>query len=252
MLKIMLQATLSADIIASSSLSPVEINRLTDRVRQILDSLNRCVECNGGKRIISRFFLGDSVECFLPDPHDALRAALILKAGVKSFKPDTLAEYSKVKVKSRKLFEEYGVRIAIGIGQMDLSLIEKDIFKGGAITISGRLIAEQKTSNRERVTVKNTLFIGSENSDHPYLFQPLFALLDTLFNRMTIRQSEIIYLKLLGFSEQQISKELDIKQPTVNQHSTSAGWNSVEEALKLFSTFDFNTIFVPRLTNAIQ
>jgi hypothetical protein len=247
----MLRATISADVIASSSLSAIEINLLTERVMDIFGSQNLYREKEAGKRIISRLVLGDSIECFVPDPHDALKVALVLKAGVKSFKPDRFLEYPKERAKLRKLFEVYGVRIAIGIGEMDLSLIEKNIFKGSAINISGRLIAEQKTSNKERVTVKNTLFIGSGNSDHTYVFQPVFSLLDTIFNRMTIRQSEIIYLKLLGRSEQQIAKELAITQSTVNQHSTSAGWNSVEDALKLFSTFDFNAIFVPRLTNAM-
>lgn len=248
----MLRTTISADVIASSSLSAGETERLTERIGNIFARLDEYQERNGGEKIVSRLVLGDTIECYIPDPNDALRVALILKSGIKSFKLDKTSKYDKERLKLRKLFEMYGVRVAAGIGDMDLDLVEKKILKGSAINMSGRLIAERKTSNRERVTVKNTLFMGSANRDHTYIFQPVFSLLDTLFNRMTVRQSEIVYLKLLGYSEHLIASEFDITQSSVNQHSTGAGWNSVEESLKLFSTFDFNTTFVPRLTAHMQ
>ncbi len=239
----MLQATISADIVASSSLTAKETERLNARISEIFAYLDEYRDRNSGERIVSRLVAGDTIECFIPDPGEALRVALILKSGIKSFRPDGSERYGREQEKLRKLFEMYGIRIAIGIGEMDSNLLEQNIFKGSAINLSGRLISEQKTSNRERVTVKNTLFIGSVNSEHTYIFQPVISLLDTLFNKMTVRQSEIVYMKLLGYSEQEIAKGFEITQSSVNQHSTGAGWNSVEEALKLFSTFDFNTTF---------
>jgi hypothetical protein len=250
----MLSATISADVIASSSLSAGETERLNERISDIFAGINDYQRAAGKEVMVSRLVAGDTIECFIPDPNDALRMALILKSGIKSLKlSDPVAwEYTGGRKKLRRLFEMYGVRIAVGIGEMDRELIGKGIFKGDAINISGRLISGQKTSNRERVTVKNTLFIGSVNDYHSYIFGPVLSLLDALFNRMTSRQSEIVHMKLLELPEFLISERLGVSQSSVNQHSTAAGWNSIEETVNLFSTFDFNTTFVPRPRAAMQ
>ena len=53
---------------------------------------------------------GDSIECVMDFPEDAFEAALILKTLVKSFEPSD--------VNDSKRFNRYGLRIAIGIGEM--------------------------------------------------------------------------------------------------------------------------------------
>ena len=60
------------------------------------------------------------------------------------------------------------------------------------------------------------------------------ALLDHTINKATEKQSLILYLKLLGKSENEIAKELGISQSSVNQHSTSLGWNAIEKAVTFF------------------
>ncbi len=106
---------------------------------------------------------------------------------------------------------------------MDIQLADKNILKGEAITISGRLISEQKTSNKERVTIKNTLFFSSESEYQNSIFQTIFSLLDTIFTKMTRKQSEIILWRLIGYSEQEIASEFGVSQSSVNQHSKNAG-----------------------------
>lgn len=241
----MLQASISADVIASTSLSTSEMKSLSEKISEIFARLNDLLYATGDEKIVHRLVLGDTIECFIPRPGDALRIALTLKAGIKSFKLDGTTVCDREREKLRKLFEMYGVRIAIGIGNMSWSRLDDGaiFFNGSAINLSGRLVAGQKTSNKERITVKNTLFIGSDDELQSAIFKPVMSLLDAAFNRMTLRQSEIIYRKLLGLSEGTIAKELGITQSSVNQHSTSAGWNSIEETLNLFYTFDFNTNF---------
>ncbi len=186
-----------------------------------------------------RLVAGDLIECLLFNPNDALRVALILKTGIKSFPLDSSKNTDLMTRKYRKLFETYGIRVAVGIGEMDIRLAGKDILKGEAINISGRLISEQKTSNKERVTIKNTLFFHTEDAGQNRIFQTLFSLLDTLFTKMTRKQSEIILWKLLGYSEKEIADQFGVSQSSVNQHSKNAGWGSIDDALHLFSTFDF-------------
>jgi hypothetical protein len=184
-----------------------------------------------------RLVSGDLIECLVQNPQDALRIALILKAGIKSFPLD---EWKHDKY--RKAFETYGVRVAIGIGEMDLSLIGRNIFKGDAIVRSGRMIADQRTSNKERLVMKNTLFFDSPSEKDNQLFRALVSLLDFVFGKMTRRQSEIILWRLLGYSEKDTVSEFGITQSSVNQQSRTAGWSAIEEAVNLFSSFDFHEL----------
>ncbi|MDH6342227.1 putative DNA-binding protein YlxM (UPF0122 family) [Parabacteroides sp. PFB2-12] len=235
----MKRATISADIIASSSLSARELELLTQHIHSIFEEIQHYQKENNKGDIRMRLVAGDLIECLLFNPNDALRVALILKSGIKSFPTEEVLNYDLQTDKYRKLFETYGVRVAIGMGNMDIELADKNILKGEAITISGRYISEQKTSNKERVTIKNTLFFGSNNDYQNNIFQPVLSLLDTIFSKMTRKQSEIILWKLLGYSEQAIANKFEVSQSSVNQHSKNAGWTSIEEALVLFSTFDF-------------
>ncbi|MCE5178360.1 MAG: RNA polymerase subunit sigma-70 [Porphyromonadaceae bacterium] len=235
----MKRATISADIIASSSLSARELDCLTQRINNLFEKIENYQRENTKGEIKMRLVAGDLVECLLFNPNDALRVALALKSGIKSFTLDPSDSKDLTAQKYRRLFVTYGIRIAIGIGEMDIQLADKNILKGEAITISGRLISEQKTSNKERVTIKNTLFFSSESEYQNSIFQTIFSLLDTIFTKMTRKQSEIILWRLIGYSEQEIASEFGVSQSSVNQHSKNAGWSSIEDALYLFSTFDF-------------
>jgi predicted DNA-binding protein YlxM (UPF0122 family) len=231
----MVNATISADIISSSSLSISEIEGVTCHIYSIFDKIKGYQKDNGQGYTACRLISGDLIEYFIDNPNDALRIALILKAGIKSFTtpPDKDVD------KHRKLFETYGVRVAIGVGDMDITFLDKGIWKGDAINQSGRLIADQKTSDKERLVVKNTLFFSSYDNRQTAIFQTIMTLLDVIFSGMTKKQCEILFMKLIGYSEKDIAEELKITQSSVNQRSTGAAWRAFEEALNLYSTFDF-------------
>ncbi len=228
-----MRATISADIIASSALSASEIDHLTQRVFFMFNKIREYQENNQRESVMCRLVQGDTIECLVYDPSDALRVALTVKAGIKSFPLDDFTN------RHRRLFENYGARVAIGVGKMEMDLLDKDIWKGDAINISGRQIANQKTSNKERVVVKNTLFFGSYDKEQALVIQTMMSLLDMIFNKMTRKQCEIIFWKLIGYNEQEIADELAISQSSVNQRSSAAGWTSIEDAIDLFERFDF-------------
>ena len=235
----MYQATISADIIASSSLNIEEIDLITQRIYWLFEQINENQQRLGKNKIFSRLVSGDHIECLLMDPCDALRVALIIKNGIKSFPLYDLYEESALK-KSRKLFQTYGVRVAIGIGEMNTELLEKNILNGDAINRSGRLLAQQKTSNKERAVIKNTLFFDSPIESQSNLFSVIMALLDELLNKTTTKQSNILIFKLLGYTEMEIAQEFGITQSTVNQQSKAAGWNAIEQAVQYYFNFDFS------------
>ena len=67
----MQNATISADIVSSTSLSVIDLTHLQSVIRQFLNELSR----ESQDEDWGRLFKGDSVEIFLKDPHKALRTA---------------------------------------------------------------------------------------------------------------------------------------------------------------------------------
>ena len=92
--------------------------------------------------------------------------------------------------------------------------------------------------------------MGTPNKNGTFLIEPadmqlkpalqtVGMLTDALLNNATKRQSEVIYYKLLSKSEQEIADILGVKQSGINQHSTSAKWYCIEEALNYFEQLNF-------------
>ena len=114
----MLRATISADIVSSTALSVEELTLLQSEIRRFLDELSEKSHGNDWGRL----FKGDSVEIFLHDPREALRVALLLKTLVKK----TFSWGKETNVR-RELFRKYGIRLAIGIGEMRIANQKQDV-----------------------------------------------------------------------------------------------------------------------------
>jgi iron uptake system EfeUOB component EfeO/EfeM len=84
------------------------------------------------------------------------------------------------------------------------------------------------------VVIKNTMFFCSNDKKLQEQFDTIFSLIDTIISKCSAKQSEIIYYKLLGFNEREISEKLHKYQSTISQHSTAAGWISIEKAVNYF------------------
>ncbi|NEW83198.1 MAG: hypothetical protein GZ094_12635 [Mariniphaga sp.] len=78
------------------------------------------------------------------------------------------------------------------------------------------------------------MFIKTNDKNLDDEITPLLALLDVLLSKCTAKQSQVLYLKLLGYDELFIARVLKKKQATINGHSTSAGWNAIEKAVLFF------------------
>lgn len=213
-------ATISADIVSSTSLSIDETVALKKRVSDLFVSLSAKFQGFWG-----RLIKGDYIECVVPDPLEALRVALLLKALVKSL--------DVIHTKEKKLFISYGVRIAIGIGSMRIIDRKEDIMDGDAIYRSGRNLAKMG------VPGKGTMTIDIYDSRLRSSLRTVALLVDAIMNDATRRQSEVLYYKLLSLSEKEIASIMGMKQSAVNQHSTAAKWYCIEAALKYFETLNF-------------
>src|SRR5690606_38967248 len=131
-----------------------------------------------------------------------------------------------------RMFLMHGLRIVISYGELKRFDKEKGIIDGDAIYKSGRLINQFSTSDTERVTIKNTIFFISDNNELTNKVQNIRFLIDVILGKTTTRQREILLMKLLGYNENDIAKLLEISQSSVNQSSTSSGWNEIEESIK--------------------
>jgi hypothetical protein len=218
------KATISADIISSTSLN-VEQRLVLEK--GLMDLLNILRRTFGSKRFFGRLIKGDYIECVLEDPKLALRVALLMKSFVKSLN----IKSDKISAKKLKDFKEYGIRVAIGVGELSIWNKKKGIIDGEAIYLSGRAVNEMSLHDKK---IKNTLVFKSKNEDWNDSLLPVFDLLDVLFSKYKRAQSEIVFYKLLNKSEKEITEILTKRQSTINQHSTATGWFAVENAVEYF------------------
>jgi len=221
----MSKAVISGDIISFTSLETSEKRVIEKEISSLFRELNKKFN------VFGRIIKGDYLECLVPKPKDALRVALAIRSRIK-FSGGLVRNNSSHK---SKLFKIYGIRLAIGIGRLNRIDIKKGIIDGEAIYYSGRLISDSiNTSDRRKVRLKQTLFIRTNDDKINFILEPFILLIDALMLKSTSRQNRILYLKLMGLDEDSISRKLHLSQSTVNQHSSAAGWNAIENALKFY------------------
>lgn len=213
-------ATISADIVSSTSLSEVETIELKQYIEERLKMLETLYPGFWG-----RLIKGDYIECVIPNASDAFRIALIIKNSIKAFEIK--------KTLGNKLFYTYGARISIGIGGMRIVDREQGIMDGEAIYLSGRSLAKMGSLSKGALTIETVNENLSQN------LRVIVVLTDAILNDATPKQSQVIYYKLLGYKESEIAEKMKIYQSGVNNHSSSAKWYCIEEALNYFEQIKF-------------
>ena len=71
------------------------------------------------------------------------------------------------------------------------------------------------------------------------LMDSYVALLSNLVDTYSAKQAEVIFYKLLGYKEVEISEKLGIYQSSVNTRSTNAQWGLLNMAIKDFEELTF-------------
>ena len=209
------RAAISADIVASMSLTEEQRSFLDAKLHELLRELRAKF---GVKNFFGRLIKGDYIECILEEPQSALRAALLIKTFVKAL--DIKSPNSD--------FNDYSVRVAIGIGEITTLNRKKGFIDGDAIVFSGRAIQECNSY------VKSGLLFRSAEHDLNNSMSPLFILLDVILARNTKTQCGILWHRLSGKTEKEISAIAGKSQSTVNQHTRAAGWIAIESAVNYF------------------
>lgn len=217
-------ATISADIVRSTSLATVDLVELRKSIGRLFDELERAY-----KGFWARIVRGDSIECFVPRYSDALRIAILIKLFVKM-------EVSGLDCEEE--LQRFGIRFSIGIGDIKYADKNDDIIDGPAIYMSGR--------NLDEISRKGNVFTALQIMNAPESFSNLMdsyvALLSNLVDTYSAKQAEVIFYKLLGYKEVEISEKLGIYQSSVNTRSTNAQWGLVNTAIKDFENLTFKEI----------
>ncbi len=223
----MLHAIIAGDLVASTDLTTAQKVHLESLYSELEQDLKREFE------VFTRFTRGDFIESYIPKIEDSLRVLLCIKCFFKSLS-DNLKNIDSDSADNSSLFHQHGIRLALSIDKLDRLRVEEGVIDGQAIYNAGRQIESQKTHNRNKVSIKNTLFFESPWDDFTASTSTIFHLLHEVISRATAKQCEVMYLRLLGADERIIVELLGVTQSTVNRHSTNGGWHAIEKTLDWF------------------
>ena len=205
-------AAISADVVSSTSLSRESMIELNEKLKKCLNILEGRYQDFWG-----RIVKGDSIECIMSRPEDAFEVALILKTWVKSFEPSNIQE--------DKRFNRYGLRIAIGIGEMKTLDRGLDMMDGDAIYRSGR--AMDKLVGR----AKYSFVISMADNEHEQALQVILTLVNQLLNNATARKCETLCERILSSDTSKTAEKMGISVSGVNQTLKDLGWSAIEQAI---------------------
>jgi len=208
----MIQAIITGDLIHSTRLRVEDREWLFEEITQALKIWDK----DFGTR--SETFRGDSFQCLVKRPADALKICLIQKTFIRSLNPSS--EYELIKrnnpsIKRGMIYPHwiFDARIAIGIGETDKLLNRLAASGGKAFELSGQLLDKMK-SKKQALAIATTDKFNDE-------LQTEFILLDALISKTTALQCEVINYKLLNYTETEIAHKLGIMQSAVNQRSNN-------------------------------
>ena len=214
-------AAISADIVASTSWSRASLVEFADKIKDVLSQIEQ-----NYKGFWGRLVRGDSIECVTEHPEQALRIAIMLKSFAKSFNPTTGMSSLDLK--------QYGLRLAIGVGEMRINNKEEDIMDGEAIYLSGRALADMqdKTADSLQIVMSHDMTNGA--------LAVIAMLLNQTINKATRRQCETLFHKLQCKIDAEVAQRMHISRSGANNNLRNMGWEAVERAIKYFEQLDFD------------
>lgn len=218
-----MEATISADIIRSTSLPKEGMIVLQERLRDFMDFLNKTFDGCWG-----RVVRGDGIECAISDAHYLLRIVLLLKCQIKAIR----VCFDEMNIKGGdKRFFKFGVRMAVAIGRLRTNDKEQAIMDGEAIYNSGRAL--------DQMGSYDFFSISSDYKESEPIVQSLFLLINHIMKRVSARQSQVLFMKLQNMSDVEIAQRMGITRVGVYLHLKSIGWDAISTALRCYEMMKF-------------
>lgn len=199
-------AVLTGDIVSSRSVP--DKRKWLKRLEEIIEKRSGLTNPKWG------IFRGDGFQLEMTVPAEALRVAILIRAGIKSV--DELHS------------EGLDARIGIGIGEkgyVSKSINESD---GEAYQWSGNALD----------TIKGGLQVKTRWPERDYGTNIALRLASVIIDDWTQAEAEIAWLSLSqNLTQVEMAKRLKISQPAVNKRAMGGHLNEINELVSYFHTF---------------
>jgi hypothetical protein len=192
-------AVLTGDIIRSRELNPERRAGLQNALEAAFVAVQQLVPSFRAAQ-----YRGDSFQAIVV-PEEGLKALLLLQ--------------------SLLHIENFGVRIALGLGDMTFDSGNILTSDGSAFQLSGPALDELK---------KKIVSINGPNMNFNEEWKVHALTLDYLLQRWTLPQAEAVLGQLRGLTQEETARLLHVRQPAVQQRLQSAGWSVMEAILERF------------------
>ena len=217
-----LYSILCADVVESTSL---DLDSMVN-LRRVFDDSFADIRRYLGIDFWPRLMKGDYLECCCDSPALAIRIAAIMKCRLKWWAEAFNCGGERLRT--------HGLRFSIGVGQMRIVDRDREIMDGEAIYAAGRGL--NRISDADLTSCFT--FVNSDPAVQS-LLDINVNFIDEYINSMSPRQCAVIYYKLLGLLEREISEILHLSQPAVNMRSKLASWPLINKALSVIENVEY-------------
>jgi hypothetical protein len=193
-------SVITADIVNSTKLSKAELKKLIKNLSIVL---------NGHQY---EFFRGDSFQVLVKSTAESLLTLLRARTAVMKLSPESSMPVNDI-------------RASIAIGTVKLPVRSLRTASGEAFTLSGRAFDNMEKDRRLSITC------NEENQMIHAGLKVIAYFTDYLFQRLTVKQSAVVYELLINRTQTEIAKKLKKSQATVHKHIQAAGWPEIVELL---------------------
>lgn len=212
-------AIVSADIVSSTSLS---VDGLVNLTSSIHEEFSKMKDFFGGD-FWGRVIKGDAIECFVSQPEDSLRVALILKCLIKEF----VLEY---KSEGSKEFRRYALRFSIGIGELLSASGPDGLLIGEAVNYAGRNLDAMGKS------LSKLSSVATPDQGATMALDGIASVLSSMIDNASAKQCQVVRRLLYNMTETEIGEEIGISQGAVSLRSSGADWRLIKKQLSLYET----------------
>lgn len=200
---------LTGDVVGSQRIKDKQ--RLSHTLNKALTLLETHFGARGDR------YRGDSFQVAIPNPADAMTAAVLLRAALIQQSPSRQSMWD--------------ARIAVGLGPSEIPaagrFAEAD---GEAFILSGRRLDSLSESEDRLAIVSNSAQLNGQ-----LVLLTRFA--DDILSHWSRFSAEVVYLSLLHEETQQaLARRLARSQPTINRRLIAARWPLIRDYLQHVST----------------
>ena len=196
-----MNAVITGDLVKSGSIVQGDWQRLLADLKSVFsDTENHLLS----QKLRYEIYRGDSFQCILEKPDNALIIALLLRAKVRSFEPD--------RQQKKGILQAWcDVRISIGLGPVESMTAHVTESKGTAFELSGRQLDSMKKKDYR-------LLIATTDEEINAELYALCRLADAIISQWSPNQAAVIYRYLLeDASQQELAAIFGISQPAIRQ-----------------------------------